>query len=298
MTDAGFIMIPRSIFEEPLLQNDAYFRAWLWLISEAAWKSRHVRVSNGRTSEIVVVERGQLSHSRRFMATSWGWSEKRVRTFLSRLQKVGMIDLQAGRLQTIITIYNYDLYQGARDDKGPQTGPQTGQERASDGPEKEDIKERNNRYSAHRAAKNPKEWPADAFERWYALYPQKKDRGAAEKAFAKARARGLIGFDDLLVATERFVASVSGKESKFIKYPANWLDADSYLDEPNKPKGAGSDEMIAEPLLDPQSFTNTDWSDRLRNHWGKGEWSRRWGPRPGEPGCKVPAHLLNGGIHG
>jgi hypothetical protein len=126
------------------------------------------------------------------MATAWGWSEKRVRTFLNRRQKVGMIDLQAGRLQTVITIYNYDTYQGARDEEARQTGPQTGRQRAGKGPEEEDIKEGNNRYSARKAAKNPRGWPEDGFERWYALYPRKKDRAAAEKAFAKARANGLI----------------------------------------------------------------------------------------------------------
>ena len=103
--DSGFIIIPRCLFEDPLLQDGAYFRAWLWLVSEAAWKSRRVTVTNGRTSEIVELERGQLSHSRRYMATAWGWSEKRVRTFLNRLAKGRMIDLQAGRLQTVITIY-------------------------------------------------------------------------------------------------------------------------------------------------------------------------------------------------
>jgi hypothetical protein len=45
------------------------------------------------------------------MAKAWGWSEKRVRTFLSRLEKRGMIDIHVGRLQTVITIRNYEIYQ-------------------------------------------------------------------------------------------------------------------------------------------------------------------------------------------
>jgi hypothetical protein len=112
MIDSGFIKTPRCLFKDPLLHDGDYFRAWLWLVKEAAWKSRRVTVNNGRTSEIVELDRGQLSHSRRYMATAWVWSEKRVRTFLNRLQKVGMIDLQAGQLQTVITIHNYDIYQG------------------------------------------------------------------------------------------------------------------------------------------------------------------------------------------
>jgi len=297
MSDSGFIKTPRRLFKDPLLRDSGYFHAWLWLVNEAAWKSRRVTVNNGRTSEIVELERGQLSHSRRYMATAWRWSEKRVRTFLNRLRKVGMIDLQAGRLQTVITIYNYDNYQGTRDDQSRQTGPQTGRQRAGKGPEEKDFKEGSNRYSARKPAKNPKGWPEDAFALWYELYPRKKDRGAAEKAFAKARAKGLIGFDELLNATRRFVETMNDKEPEFIKYPATWLNADSYLDEPDEHKAGARDVMIANPSVGPQSFSDADWKDRLYNNWQKGEWSNFWGPRPGEPGCKVPAHLLNGGAH-
>src|SRR3989442_1149929 len=129
MTESGFIIIPRCILKDPLLQDDAYFHAWFWLVSEAAWTPLRVIVTNGRTSEVVELRRGQLSHSRSYMARAWGWSEKRVRTFLKRLEKVGMIDIQAGRLQTVITICNYDIYQHTRADEGRQTGPQNGRQR-------------------------------------------------------------------------------------------------------------------------------------------------------------------------
>ena len=296
MTDGGYITITRRIFKHPLLQDADYFRAWVWLISEAAWKPRRVRITNGRASEIIEIGRGQLTHSRSYMAAAWGWSEKRVRTFLNRLKLDGMIDTQTGRLQTVITVCNYDVYQVPFYDEDRQKGQQTGRQRAGKGPEEEELKEGKNRYIAFKATKNPKHWPEDGFVRWYALYPRKKDRGAAEKAFAKARARGAVTFDELLAATHCLVESTHDKDQTFIKYPATWLNADSYLDEPDKPKQAG-DLRIPEPSLNPQSFTDKDWHDRLRNSWANGEWSGHWGPRPGEPGCHVPAHLLNGGAH-
>jgi hypothetical protein len=293
MTDAGYIIIQRCLLKDPLLRDDAYFRAWLWLVSEAAWKSRRVIVTNGRTIEIVELERGQLSHSRSYIARTWGWSEKRVRTFLNRLEKGGMIDVQADRLQTVITICKYDIYQSGPEDEGRRTGRQ----RADKGPEEEYIKEANNINSAFKTAKNPKDWPEDGFERWYARYPRKKDRGAAEKAFAKAQARGLIDFDALLAATSRYAEWTNDKDQQFIKYPTTWLDADSYLNEPDKAKGAAPEATIAEPSRGPRSFCDADWRDLLRNHWAKGEWSTYWGPRPGEFGCRVPRHLLNGDAH-
>jgi hypothetical protein len=298
MTDSGFIKVPRFLLKDPLLREAAYFHAWLWLVSQAGWQPTRVPVSNGRNTEIIGLERGQLSHSRRYMAMSLGWSEKRVRTFLNRLQKVGMIDLQTDQLQTVITICDYDIYQGACEDEGRQAGPQTGPQRARKGPEEEESKERNNSYSAQKVAKNPKGWPKDGFERWYSLYPRRKDRGAGEKAFAQARARGLIEFEELLSATSRYAEFTKDRESKFIKHPATWLNADSYLDEPDKPEAVSREATIPQPTRGPQSFSDSDWRNRLRDLSAKGEWSNFWGPRPGEPGCLVPARLLNGGAHG
>ncbi len=289
MTEGGFILVPRYIFEDPLLQKDAHFHAFLWLVTQAAWKPRRITVTSGRSSDIVELGRGQLSHSRRYIAKALGWTEKRVRTFLKRLEQVGMINLQVGRLQTVISICDYELYQPTRNDEGPQTG----QQRAGKGPEEEETKKGNNKYGARGAAKNPKGWPEDGFSRWYALYPRKKDRATAKKAFANAQARGLLNFDELVAVTKRFAESVRDKEREFVKYPATWLNAESFLDEPDKP-GAASNPSLAEPSRGPESFSDLDWKHRLHSHRAKGEWSSYWGPPPGEPGCKVPAHLLNG----
>jgi hypothetical protein len=125
-----------------------------------------------------------------------------------------------------------------------------------------------------------------------------KARGAAEKAFVNARSRGLIGFDELLAATARFAEWANSEDAHFIKHPATWLNADSYLNEPDAPRGAAHEAAITEPSVGPQSFSEEDWKDRLHNNWAKGEWSSHWGPRPGDIGCRVPAHLLNGRAHG
>ena len=73
-----------------------------------------------------------------------------------------------------------------------------------------------------------------------------KPRGN-HKAFVKAQARGLIGFDELLAATRRFAEWANDIDPRFIKYPATWLNADSYLNEPDKPKGTTPEAKIAEP---------------------------------------------------
>ena len=98
-----------------------------------------MRVTNGRAAGFVTLERGQLSHSRSYMAKAWGWTEKRVRGFLFRLERDRQIARQTGHLQTIITICNYELYQNPLSAKGQQTGRQ----RARKGPEEEQREQSN-----------------------------------------------------------------------------------------------------------------------------------------------------------
>jgi hypothetical protein len=52
----------------------------------------------------------------------------------------------------------------------------------------------------------------------------------------------------------------------------------------------------AEPRDKPETpardFTEADWQERLEFLNRHGTWSSYWGPKPGEPNCLVPAHLL------
>lgn len=285
--EGGFVVIHRKIFDNPLLEDCDYFRAWAWLISEAAWKPRRVRIQSGRALEIVDLQRGQLTHSRRFMAKAWGWKEKRVRTFLNRLKTDRMIDLQTGPRQTVITICNYNTYQDVPSHEGPQTDPQTGQPWASHRPKEEQV---NNKKDISPSKKNPLGWPLDAFERWYLRYPKKKDPKDARRAFDKVQAAGEISFDDLMSATDRYAASVRGKEPAFVKYPATWLNKGSYLDEPVR---APADVIQFQPTRDASTFTAEEWRQRIAS-WRSGErWpSTQWGPAPNEPNCLVPPELL------
>src|SRR5262249_51954192 len=97
--------------------------AWCWLLFVAQWKPQRISVANGRGQRVVItLERGQLSHSLRYMAANFGWSVKRVRTFLNRLKMDAQIDTQTGTPQTIISIRNYREYQKPESAKGTQTG--------------------------------------------------------------------------------------------------------------------------------------------------------------------------------
>ena len=119
----GVFAVDRGIWDHPMFASREAFskrEAWMWLISEAAWKSRRRRIA-GVTVDLA---RGQVSHSLRHLAECWGWSVKRVRGFLDALKEDAMIATSSDTGITVITICKYNEYQRVSLPKGTDTGTQ------------------------------------------------------------------------------------------------------------------------------------------------------------------------------
>lgn len=69
------------------------------------------------------------------------------------------------------------------------------------------------------------------FEQWYSLYPRKQSRGAAERAFKKAR-KG-TDLPTLIAGLKASIAqwNAERRTRDKIPYPATWLNGKSWLDE-------------------------------------------------------------------
>jgi hypothetical protein len=71
------------------------------------------------------------------------------------------------------------------------------------------------------------------FEEWYRFYPKHVAKGAARKAYWRARAQGASA-EDLKLGAVRYAAQVTGRDPKFTKHPATWLNAECWKDEPDE----------------------------------------------------------------
>jgi hypothetical protein len=211
MSERGFIAVARGSMDHSIIgvaKPYSAYEAWHWLLFAAAYKNYRVGVSRGHAFEVVNLERGQLSHSIRFMATAWGWSKKRVCTFLDRLKKETMIGTHTDGLQTIITICNYDKYQTPGDNKGTPPGTQEGTLRGRYG----DKEEQGNKETKEREG-------ADA---------PKPTRIKREK---KNATQMPLDFQPNLEAAKAVGLSRSEAEREFLKFK-NWAaaKAQSYVD--------------------------------------------------------------------
>ncbi|KZM72282.1 hypothetical protein [Nocardia terpenica] len=67
------------------------------------------------------------------------------------------------------------------------------------------------------------------FDEWWAVWPRKQAKRDAQRAFSKAL--NLIGFDELMAATQAF-ASDPNREDRYTPYPATWLNGERWADAP------------------------------------------------------------------
>ena len=83
------------------------------MLFEASFKDSKVLVRK----QIVELKRGQLQGSISYFVNRWNTTKDQVIAFLKLLQSEGMINKSSDKNITIITICNYDSYQGRNDNK-------------------------------------------------------------------------------------------------------------------------------------------------------------------------------------
>lgn len=74
------------------------------------------------------------------------------------------------------------------------------------------------------------------FDQFWAMYPRKVGKGKASRDFVKARKRAPL--DKIIAGATRYATDPNLPAKEFIPYPATWLNADSWDDEPCAPRAA------------------------------------------------------------
>lgn len=108
----GYVKIYRCIEDDPLwTDNREPFckrAAWIDLILQANHKDSSFIMGMQKIS----VRRGQKWTSSIKLAERWGWSRKKVMAYLRLLESDGKVWIETTKKGQLITIVNYDVYQG------------------------------------------------------------------------------------------------------------------------------------------------------------------------------------------
>ena len=122
MADAGWIKLHRGITDHWLWDCEfSYAQAWIDLLLKACHKPNKLMIKG----QLVELKRGQQARSEVTLSKEWKWSRGKVRRFINQCEKDGMIECKATHLTSIITICNYDSFQGV-DTSGGTASDTTG----------------------------------------------------------------------------------------------------------------------------------------------------------------------------
>lgn len=111
----GYMTIWRGIWDNYIYASDQRFddrSAWLWLLFDANYKENEIITKRGTH---LIIKRGQVFTSIRSLAQKFHWNERTVMRFLYNIKSTGMIDYKTTRDGTLITLLNYNKYNGSSD---------------------------------------------------------------------------------------------------------------------------------------------------------------------------------------
>lgn len=132
----NWIKLNRSITDHWLWTSGETFsrgQAFIDLLLMAAYAD-HPVMSQGKMLDL---KRGSMVTSIRYLSNRWCWSKDKTMHFLNDLESAGTIKKVSDTKRTVITITNYDKYQGLGTCERTQNGRETDTDRTQNGQTKE-----------------------------------------------------------------------------------------------------------------------------------------------------------------
>jgi biotin carboxyl carrier protein len=134
----GWIKLHRKLSESDLWLSEPFTRgqAWTDLLMIANHDEGFIRVRGIK----IAVHRGQVGWSEVRLAERWHWSRTKVRSFILELQKEQQLEQQKNNKSSIITLVNFEMYQGKEQQEEQQKEPQKNSRKTAERQQKDTNK--------------------------------------------------------------------------------------------------------------------------------------------------------------
>lgn len=211
----GWVKAWREAAEGDLPQNIWLWGIWNWLIYNATWKPSKI-LWNGKQREIPpgTVVMGLIE-----LSSKWGCSKNTIKKWLQYLEKTERISLEMCTRGTLVTIRNWDVYQGREEEECTPTARQVNTDCTPAAHEvtlsKESKKEELNTIE-HRKRYSRVKSDFD-LEKLYKGYPRKKGKTPGLKKLAK-EIKTEADYLALAEAIKNYAADSAGKDAQYIQF--------------------------------------------------------------------------------
>ena len=144
----GWIKLHRQIAESRVFGNADLLQVWLYCLIRASHSGQWVTITTGRGKTDIQVLPGQFIYGRNIVARAIGISPSTLRNRIAKLARLGNITVKADTHCSIITICNWDKYQGGESDTGQATGQPKDNQRTTKGHIQEGKESKNEKNSS------------------------------------------------------------------------------------------------------------------------------------------------------
>lgn len=181
----GWIKLHRSMLSNPLWESEPFSRAqaWIDLLLITNHKDGFIRIKNGKRIDI---KRGQCGYSEVKLSERWKWSRGKVKRFLNELKNDQMIVQQIIQQNSVITICNYESFQGDSTANGTANGTAND---TIDG----QLTDTNKKDNKDKKEKITSDDVAEVFEYWQSIMGKQKSK-LVDKRERAIRARLKEGY--------------------------------------------------------------------------------------------------------
>jgi hypothetical protein len=116
----GWVKLWRKILGNELLKHPKLLNLWIYCLVKASHKEHTVIINQ----QSVLLKPGQFIFGRKAAAKEIALSEQEIRTRLNLLKRVGNLTIKSTNKYSIITVINWDRYQGDNDEINQQINQQ------------------------------------------------------------------------------------------------------------------------------------------------------------------------------
>lgn len=219
--DIGYIKLYRDMLNWEWMTDPNTAHLFVTILLMANWEDRQFKG--------LEVKRGQFVTSYETLSARTGLTVSKIRTALNNLESTHEVSRKIAGKWQVITVENYAKYQDSVQqlDTVLAGKSQANRRQIATTEEYKEYKELNNIHTC--ASKRNK---SAAFDQFWELYPKKKGKEPARKAFAKLDLTEAL-LEEILTAVkaQKETRDWQKEGGQFIPYPATWLNQRRWEDE-------------------------------------------------------------------
>jgi hypothetical protein len=145
--DEGWIKLHRKSMRSQVFQSEGLWKLWSWCLLRANHEDTWIPITTGKGITEVFVKRGQFVFGRKSAAKALKMDESTIYKRMMKLKSMENLNIESNTHYSIVTILNYELYQGSK--KGEVTPKVTPKEH----PSNTDKNDKNEKKSIGRSKK-------------------------------------------------------------------------------------------------------------------------------------------------